>query len=147
MEQVFAAFGIEWQLLLAQAVNFAIVLVALTYFLYKPLMKMLGERQEKIAQGIKDAEAAAAARVATDAEKAGILAVAEAEAQEVAARATAEGKSEREKLVRSGEERAEAILKDAEAQAEEARRRALAESESEIARAAVLAAEKILRKS
>ena len=38
MNELFAAFGIDWKLLLAQGVNFGIVLVALWYFLYRPVM-------------------------------------------------------------------------------------------------------------
>lgn len=147
MEQVFQAFGIEWQLLLAQAVNFAIVLAALTYFLYKPVMKLLAEREEKIKRGITDAKEATALRARVLAEKSGIITRAEAEAEKVVGRASEAGKRERESIIRAGEERARVLLADAEARAEELKRHALRESDKEIAKAAVLAAEKILRKS
>ena len=58
MEQLFEAFGIDWKLLLAQAVNFGVLFVALTYFLYKPVLKTLDERKQKVAKGVTDAEAA-----------------------------------------------------------------------------------------
>ena len=48
-------------------------------------------------------------------------------------------------LVRDAEHKAHAVMIDATARAEEAKRLALMESEKEITRAAVLAAEKILR--
>lgn len=147
MNEVFSAFGIEWQLLLAQAVNFAIVLAALTYFLYKPVMKLLAEREEKIKKGIADAEEATALRERVLAEKSGIIASAETEAEEIVSRASEAGKRERESIVRAGEERARALLSDADARAEELKRQALRESDREIAKAAVLAAEKILRKA
>jgi len=147
MNEVFAAFGIQWQLLLAQAVNFGIVLVALTYFLYKPVLKLLASRQDAITQGIKNAEAAAAARKDIEEKRVGILSVAESEAEEIIGRATDAGKREREALVRGGEGRAEALLRGAEAQAKELKRRALAESEKDIAKTAILAAEKIIRES
>ena len=60
MAELFAAFGIDWKLLLAQSVNFLIVFGGLTYFLYKPLMRALAAREEKIAKGVKDAEEAEA---------------------------------------------------------------------------------------
>ncbi len=147
MEQVFAAFGIQWQLLLAQAVNFTIVLIVLTYFLYKPILKLLGKREEKIKQGIKDAEEATVARKEVADTRADILAIAETEAEEVVGRAATAGKREREAILRDAEGRVETMVHDAEARAYELKRQALDESEKEIAKTAVLAAEKILQES
>ena len=59
MEQLLTVFGVNWKLLLAQGFNFALLLIVLTYFLYKPVLKIIDERREKIAQGVKTAEAAA----------------------------------------------------------------------------------------
>ena len=44
--------------ILFQAINFSVVLGALTFLLYKPVLKIFDERSEKIAQGQKAAEAA-----------------------------------------------------------------------------------------
>lgn len=139
------AFGIDWKLLIAQGVNFIILLVVLSYFLYGPLMRTLKERRELIAKGIADAEAASAERSQVATEKAGVLAEAHHQGSLIVARAEEEGKAERAEILRTAQARAESLLKDAAAEAEEAKRRALKESETEIARAAVLAAEKILR--
>ena len=59
MAQFFAAFGIDWRLLLVQAVNFGLLLLALWYFLYGPVLKMIDDRRAKIAESVKVAEAAA----------------------------------------------------------------------------------------
>ncbi len=50
--------GINWQLFLSQAVNFFLLLGILTFFLYKPLMKVLKERTQKIKEGLEKAEEA-----------------------------------------------------------------------------------------
>ena len=147
MEQIVSTFGIDWKLLIAQSVNFVVLLVALSYFLYKPVLGMLEKRETMLKKQVEDSEAATTAREATESERSGIIAAAEAAAQELTARAAAEGKRERESIVKAAQDRAEAALKDADAQAKEAKRRAIAESEKEIARAAVLAAEKILKES
>ena len=47
MGQVLAAFGIDWRLLLINSINFGLLLLALWYFLYGPLMKMLEEAPQK----------------------------------------------------------------------------------------------------
>lgn len=48
--------GINWNLLVAEIVNFFILLLLLKKFLYKPLLKMLEERRVKIEEGVKKAE-------------------------------------------------------------------------------------------
>lgn len=49
-------FGVQPTLLLAQAVNFFILLFILKKFLYAPILKVLDERKKKIAGSLKDAE-------------------------------------------------------------------------------------------
>lgn len=58
MDQFVSQLGIDWRLLLSQAVNFLIVLVILRLFVYKPVLAMLHERKTKIAEGITKAEEA-----------------------------------------------------------------------------------------
>jgi len=53
---IFDQFGIQWKLLLAQAINFGILLYILKRFLYAPVLKMLEDRKAKIAQSLKEAE-------------------------------------------------------------------------------------------
>jgi F-type H+-transporting ATPase subunit b len=50
--------GIDTKLLLAQIVNFSILLVVLTKLLYKPILKVLAARQKKIEEGLIFAEKA-----------------------------------------------------------------------------------------
>ena len=56
MEKIIQDFGIEPVLLGAQIINFLILLLLLKRFLYKPLLKVLDERKQKIAAGLKAAE-------------------------------------------------------------------------------------------
>lgn len=54
--EIFEQFGINGWLLAAQVVNFLILLFILKKFFYKPLLKVLDERKQKIAQSMKNAE-------------------------------------------------------------------------------------------
>lgn len=54
--EMLQTFGINPLLLLAQIVNFLILLLLLKKFMYKPILKVLDERREKIAESIKNAE-------------------------------------------------------------------------------------------
>lgn len=145
MNDLFEAFGINWHLLIAQAVNFGIVLVALTYFLYKPVLRVLEERRQVVAQGVEDAKLASKKLASADADAAKTVAIADKKADEILKTARADASEDRAKMLREAEARAAHIAKDAEAQAQEAKERARRESEKEVARLALLAAEKILR--
>lgn len=145
MEQLFAAFGIDWRLLIIQAFNFGLLLVVLSYFLYKPILKIIDERREKIAEGVRTADAASRrlAEAKEEGDKQIGDAAREAEGLVAAARASAEEK--KSTIVSEAEARATAIVKDAEARIAEQERLAFVKSERDIAKAAMLAAEKILR--
>lgn len=145
MQQLFDAFGINWSLLIAQAINFAIVLVALRYFLYKPVLAQLEKRQKAVAKGVADAAQAGALLAGADDEARARVTAADEQAGDIVAAARESASAEKARLLKEAEARAVAVTKDAEARASEAAARALRESEQEIARLAVLAAEKILK--
>lgn len=54
--------GVDWKLLLAQIVNFTILLSVLTFFVYRPLLRVIDERRERIRKSMDDAEAIAHAK-------------------------------------------------------------------------------------
>jgi len=53
MRDLFHQLGVDWRLLLSQGVNFLVLLGVLTFFLFKPLLKLLEERKKKIELGLK----------------------------------------------------------------------------------------------
>ena len=58
MDELIKTFHIELNLLVAQIVNFSIVLFVLYRFAYAPILKTLNSRTGKIEKGLKDAESA-----------------------------------------------------------------------------------------
>ena len=58
MSQLFFQLGIDWRLLLSQAVNFLLLLIVLRIFVYKPLLKLLHDRRDKIESGLAKAKMA-----------------------------------------------------------------------------------------
>jgi F-type H+-transporting ATPase subunit b len=145
MEQLIHAFGIDARLILLQVINFGLLMAVLSYLLYKPVLKVLHERQEKIAQGVKDAAEAGLAKEQATEEKKGIIAAANKEAEAMAARAKEHAGVKGDELVAAAQAKAEQIAKDAALRSEEMKAAALKESEAEIAKLAVLAAEKVLK--
>lgn len=49
-------FDIEWQLLVAQIINFLVIFYLLKRFLYKPIFGVLKKRKETIKEGLEKAE-------------------------------------------------------------------------------------------
>ncbi len=145
MSQLLAAFGINWHLLVIQAINFALLLSALTYFLYQPILRIIDERRRVIAEGVSKAQAADKELEEAKVQRESVVGEAAREAEGLVASARTRAEERGSEIVKSAEARAAATLKDANERAEETKRQALKESEREIARAAVLAAEKILR--
>jgi F-type H+-transporting ATPase subunit b len=146
MQELISTFGINWKLLLAQGFNFAVLLVVLWKFLYQPVLKMIDERRAVIAKGVSDAEAAAQKLASADGEGHEIVTKASQAAESMFATARTRAEEKGAAIIAEAQRRADAGI-------QEARMRAFAEAkeirsagEKEIARAAVLAAEKILRK-
>lgn len=145
MEPLLAVFGVNWKLLVIQGINFGLLLAVLTYFLYKPVLKMIDERREKIAEGVRTAEAAEQKLSVAKQKSDSIVGDAAREAESLVASAQTRANEQAVEIIKAAENRADGIVADASARAEESKRQALKESEREIARAAMLAAEKILK--
>lgn len=146
MESLIHAFGIDARLITIQVLNFAVLAGLLTYFLYKPILRLLEERENKIKQGLADAESAREALSGAEMEKKNILSEAQSNAASMEARAEAHAKEKAEVIMREANEAAAERVRQAEARAEAMKAEALKASEAEVAKSAILAAEEILRK-
>ena len=83
MESIISTFHIDWKIIVAQAINFAVVFVVLYLFALKPLTKMMAERAEKIGKGINDAKANAVILEKTKKESEEILAKSRVESNKI----------------------------------------------------------------
>ena len=108
MSELLHQLGIDGRLLLSQGVNFGIVLAVLTFFVYKPLVKILNERREKIEFGLRGAEVVE--KKLKEMEEIKVLKIQEGEKQAFEIVKTAETKAG---------ERGEEIVSEAEVKAEE----------------------------
>lgn len=85
------ALGINMGFLVSQLVNFGLLLLVLTFLLWRPVTNMLESRAAKIQKGLEDAAAAANARRNAEVEAEKILAQARSEAAQVVAQASGRG--------------------------------------------------------
>lgn len=145
MGELFAAFGLDWKLLLVQVVNFSLLLVILWKFLYTPVLRMIDKRRGTIAEAVQKAEAADRRLFEADEEGKSIVANAGRDAEGLVAAGRSKASQEGAEILKRTQEKADQLLVEANARAEEAKRLALVAGQKEIARAAMLAAEKILK--
>jgi F-type H+-transporting ATPase subunit b len=80
VEKIATDFGVDWPHLLAQIISFSIVCILLQRFAYKPVLKILAERRQKISQGLDDAKKSADHLAEAEIERREILRKADEEA-------------------------------------------------------------------
>lgn len=73
VESVAKTFGVDWPHLIAQIISFSIVCALLYRFAYRPILKMLEERKQQIAQGLADTEQIRAELSRTQADRHAVL--------------------------------------------------------------------------
>jgi F-type H+-transporting ATPase subunit b len=139
MQQLLSQLGIDWRLLLAQAVNFFLLLVVLRIYVYKPLLKLMHDRRARIEEGLMKADEAERRLhevdeigihkiKAAETEALGILKKTENEARELEAKMLAEAKRKEGEALKN----TESLLR---AKEEESRRASEKEAASLVRRA------------
>ena len=144
MDELVKTFHIELNLLAAQMVNFIIVLLVLYKFAYKPILKMLNDRTNKIEKGLKDSEAAAKKLEDVAGEEKEILAIAKKEAQEIIRKSEETAKKNQDTMLSRTKDESEKILASAKKKIEQEKEKMMAEIKSEVADLVVVATGKIL---
>lgn len=142
-----AALGFNLPGLVAQLVNFTILLVVLRLFLFKPIMKVLDERKARIQEGLSQAEQAAEQASASEEESKRILQEARAEGQTAIQRSQEAAQRLREELEARAREDAEQIVTRAREEVRLERDQAIQSLRSEFADLTVSAAERVIHQS
>ena len=144
--ELITKLGIDWKLLIAQIVNFLIVLGVLYRFLYRPLVKHLADRKERIDRSLQEAQRIEEELKAIQGKKAEAELEAKRKAQEIVDEAMKEaGVRRQEILERVKAEAAEAVTA-AKRQLEAEREAALSDVRREAARLITLATTRVVGK-
>jgi F-type H+-transporting ATPase subunit b len=141
----FDAFGVDGPKLLFQVINFLLLLFLLNRFLFKPVLKLLDEREQRIRKGLEDAEAAAHDRELAKAEREAAMDEARKEAQAMIARATKIADDSRAEILAEAKEQSEKITIRARDEITAEKERAMAELRATVADLALEAAGKLVR--
>jgi F-type H+-transporting ATPase subunit b len=146
VEALIEAFDVNLVGLIAQVVNFLLLLYLLNRFLFKPLLARMDERGEKIAKGLEDAETAARDRELARAEREAAVSEARREAAEMLARANKIAEDTRKEILDQARSEAEKVTARARDEIVAEKDRAMAEIRGQVADLALAAAGKLVRR-
>ncbi len=146
MGDLIHALGIQWSVLIAQMVNFAILIFVLTRFVYKPVLRVIDRRRDMVAESVKKAEEIGHRKALIDSERTVILRKADEEAGALLDRARIEADAMRTDIEKAARSQAAQIVTKGMEKLENERARMVKEIQNKLAHAIVLSAEKILRR-
>lgn len=139
------ALGINLKLLLAQVINFSILLFVLNKLLYKPITSMLDERRNKIEKGLEDSEVAAGNLKEAQAKSNEITDLANKEASEILKTTKEAAAKEAAEIVKRANDQAERTLESAKTEAARLKSETLTQAKKEISGLVVAALDRIVK--
>ena len=139
--------GINLGYLIMQVFLLIFLVLLMKQFAYGPIIRMLDERQARIAKGLEDARQAAIVRDNADAEAKTILDEARAEAAQIRSDATVQAEETAEGITARANDQSKEIIAAAQDDAVEERNRILADLRGQVAAIAIAAANKLVGES
>jgi F-type H+-transporting ATPase subunit b len=136
--------GISLGLLVSQLVNFGLLAAILYLLLYKPVLKVLQERRERIQRSMADIDAARESAARAQQEYDRKIAEAQRKAQDIIAQAAQSSEQVGAEIEAEARRKAEEMRRKAHEEATEEKARLLADAQSQIASLSMLATERIL---
>ncbi len=143
----FASLGINLPLLLAFVINFIILLVLLGKFLYKPVLKTLDERAQKVRESMEWAETTRRDYEHAKEEVQRQIEKGRQEAQAIIAQAMQRGEALKEEAKKEAAEQAKTIVEKARVELEAERDRMVSDLRREFVSLLILASEKVIRQT
>jgi F-type H+-transporting ATPase subunit b len=139
--------GISLSTLIAQIVSFVILLVILSIFAYKPIIKMFDERARKIKESVDEVQKVKEQAAQAEGEFKKKIEAASKEGQEVIARAMRTGEEARQRAQQEAKQEAQVLVEKARSEIHRERVEAIGELRQEFADLTIVAAEKVIGKS
>lgn len=140
------SLGINAKLLIAQIINFLILLFLLSRFLYRPIVKMLDERSKKIEKSLSDAEKIEAELKETEVRNQKILEETHNQAKQIIAEAKTGASEEAKKIIAEAEKRSIQLKDRTVKEITDEKEKAKREIKQEAANLIALATEKVTEK-
>jgi len=144
MESIITTFHIDWHLIVAQLINFGLVVVVLWWFALKPLTKVMAERTTKIENSLKQAEEIQQKLTAAETEKTAILKAGRQEAQTILAETKKLSEQQQQKTINETQAKVKKIVEESKQQIAQSQQQMLKEVKSQVADLVIAASQKVL---
>ncbi|MFA6304997.1 MAG: F0F1 ATP synthase subunit B [Patescibacteria group bacterium] len=144
MEELIKTFHIDWKLLVAQLVNFGIVLFVIWRFALKPLLKIMDKRTKEIEKSLADAHTIEDNLAKSEKAREEKILAAKKEAQEIIQAAREMGKTQGQDLVDSAKREVQTVIAAAKEQIAGEKDKMLLEVKTEVGQLVIMGAKKIL---
>ena len=138
------ALGINLGYVVSQIFNFTLLAVLLYFVAYKPVLKMLDERSDRIKTGLEDAEKASRRAAEMEQEFERRLAEARKEGQEIMAQATQMSERARLEILEKARDEARAEIEKAKVEIVRERELAMADLRQQVADLSLTISEKVI---
>lgn len=145
--EILAKLGIDWKLLIAQAVNFLVLLWVLKRYAYQPILRALEARTKKIEQGLADAALSQEKLASTVEEEKRIMVAAREEARDILARAEASARNRDTKMLAETKAKIDRMIVDADTHLAEEKMRLIREAKAELGELIIMATGRVLGRS
>jgi len=146
MDEFVQTFHVDWKLLIAQLVNFGIVLFVIWRFALKPLMGIMAKRSEEIEKSLSDAKRIERELAETEQIKDDRLLEAKKEAQQIIALASAEAEKIRTTKIEQTKQEIQKVVDQTKVQIAAEKVAMLREAKQELGNLVISATEKVLAK-
>ncbi len=117
MLEILGKIGFDWQVALANLFNFVVIFLILKKFAFKPIFRVINERQQKIDQGLNDAEKAREDLI---------------KAEEIKKQKIDEAKSKANQIIGDAQKSGDKIISQSEIEAEKAKKNILKDGQKEL---------------
>lgn len=146
MDSLISTFHLDIKLLIAQIINFAIVIAVLYFFALKPLVKVMQEREKRVEKSLSDAKKIEERLGQAEMEYKKTLTVAKQEAAQILVKTKEEADKKKAETVERAKEEIGQVINKERAKMLEEKRQTLKEIKSEVADLVALSLEKLLDK-
>ncbi|MFC1687673.1 F0F1 ATP synthase subunit B [Patescibacteria group bacterium] len=146
MEDFIETFHVDWKLLIAQLINFAIVLFVVWKWALKPLMKTMSKRSDEIEKSLKDARRIEEELANTEKSKEEKILAAQKEAQAIIENATKETERIKTEKIEATKQEAKEVVEKAKQQIEAEKDKMIADARKEVGGLVIAATEKVIGK-
>ena len=144
MLEIFEKLGLDYKLIIAQIVNFVLLLIILQRLAYKPVLKMLKERSDKIEKSLRQAKRIEEELKNTEETKITEIKKARKEAGEIIKEAYETSEQKTQETLEKTKAKTQEIVEKAKLEIRAEKEKSIKETKKEIAEISILIAKKIM---